>query len=137
MDFDLGLVSFHISLFLSNALYYFFKFSIFSSIALFSCNLFLFFFFFPSLPLRWLSASGLLFMQIDRPLQRHGGRLGHNEEYCGSCFGGEMVYWCLVLLILSFHMETLKIIAQVFVQMCEYETKEFLAFFWLYRKSVI
>lgn len=35
-------------------------------------------------------------------------------------------------------METLKIIAQVFVQMCEYETKEFLAsFFLLYRKSVI
>uniref|UniRef100_A0A6M2EIE0 Endoplasmic reticulum vesicle transporter C-terminal domain-containing protein n=1 Tax=Populus davidiana TaxID=266767 RepID=A0A6M2EIE0_9ROSI len=28
--------------------------------------------------------------KIDRPLQRHGGRLGHNEEYCGSCFGGEM-----------------------------------------------
>jgi hypothetical protein len=51
-----------------------------------------FFFFPPSLPLRWLSASGLLFMQIDRPLQSHGGRLGHNEEYCGSCFGGEMVY---------------------------------------------
>ncbi|KAH8514643.1 hypothetical protein H0E87_007461 [Populus deltoides] len=28
--------------------------------------------------------------KIDRPLQSHGGRLGHNEEYCGSCFGGEM-----------------------------------------------
>ncbi|KAJ6942134.1 hypothetical protein NC652_008055 [Populus alba x Populus x berolinensis] len=28
--------------------------------------------------------------KIDRPLQRHGGRLGHDEEYCGSCFGGEM-----------------------------------------------
>ncbi|XP_034902974.1 uncharacterized protein [Populus alba] len=28
--------------------------------------------------------------KIDKPLQRHGGRLEHNEEYCGSCFGGEM-----------------------------------------------
>ncbi|KAI3770209.1 hypothetical protein L6452_01334 [Arctium lappa] len=27
--------------------------------------------------------------QIDKPLQRHGGRLGHNETYCGSCFGAE------------------------------------------------
>jgi hypothetical protein len=31
------------------------------------------------------------FMQIDKPLQNHGGRLEHNEEYCGSCFGAEMV----------------------------------------------
>jgi len=30
-------------------------------------------------------------MQIDKPLQKHGGRLEHNEEYCGSCFGAEMV----------------------------------------------
>ncbi|KAI3762194.1 hypothetical protein L1987_52618 [Smallanthus sonchifolius] len=25
--------------------------------------------------------------KIERPLQRHGGRLEHNETYCGSCFG--------------------------------------------------
>eukprot|EP00258_Populus_trichocarpa_P033210 XP_024449229.1 endoplasmic reticulum-Golgi intermediate compartment protein 3 isoform X1 [Populus trichocarpa] len=28
--------------------------------------------------------------KIDKPLQKHGGRLEHNEEYCGSCFGAEM-----------------------------------------------
>ncbi|KAG6789074.1 hypothetical protein POTOM_005158 [Populus tomentosa] len=28
--------------------------------------------------------------KIDKPLQRDGSRLEHNEEYCGSCFGGEM-----------------------------------------------
>ncbi|PWA41583.1 Endoplasmic reticulum vesicle transporter, C-terminal [Artemisia annua] len=28
--------------------------------------------------------------QIDKPLQRHGGRLEHNETYCGSCFGAEV-----------------------------------------------
>ncbi|XP_050211965.1 uncharacterized protein LOC126662119 [Mercurialis annua] len=27
--------------------------------------------------------------KIEKPLQRHGGRLGHNETYCGSCFGAE------------------------------------------------
>ncbi|KAJ7968181.1 endoplasmic reticulum-Golgi intermediate compartment protein 3-like [Quillaja saponaria] len=27
--------------------------------------------------------------KIERPLQRHGGRLEHNEQYCGSCFGAE------------------------------------------------
>ncbi|KAK3033880.1 hypothetical protein RJ639_033515 [Escallonia herrerae] len=27
--------------------------------------------------------------KIDRPLQRHGGRLEHNETYCGSCYGAE------------------------------------------------
>ncbi|KAG9157595.1 hypothetical protein Leryth_023893 [Lithospermum erythrorhizon] len=27
--------------------------------------------------------------QIDKPLQRHGGRLEHNETYCGSCYGAE------------------------------------------------
>lgn len=27
--------------------------------------------------------------KIEKPLQRHGGRLEHNEEYCGSCFGAE------------------------------------------------
>ncbi|XP_058747736.1 uncharacterized protein LOC131620621 [Vicia villosa] len=26
---------------------------------------------------------------IDKPLQRHGGRLEHNETYCGSCYGAE------------------------------------------------
>lgn len=29
--------------------------------------------------------------QIEKPLQKHGGRLGHNETYCGSCFGAEQV----------------------------------------------
>jgi len=29
--------------------------------------------------------------QIERPLQKHGGRLGHDEKYCGSCFGAEEV----------------------------------------------
>ncbi|KAK8935715.1 Protein disulfide-isomerase 5-4 [Platanthera zijinensis] len=27
--------------------------------------------------------------QIERPLQKHGGRLDHNETYCGSCYGAE------------------------------------------------
>ncbi|KAM1180516.1 hypothetical protein ACFX13_019919 [Malus domestica] len=27
--------------------------------------------------------------KIDKPLQRHGGRLEHNETYCGSCYGAE------------------------------------------------
>ncbi|KAL7157182.1 hypothetical protein ABFS83_02G060200 [Erythranthe nasuta] len=26
---------------------------------------------------------------IEKPLQKHGGRLEHNETYCGSCFGAE------------------------------------------------
>ncbi|GJN31320.1 hypothetical protein PR202_gb19706 [Eleusine coracana subsp. coracana] len=26
---------------------------------------------------------------IERPLQKHGGRLDHNEVYCGSCYGSE------------------------------------------------
>lgn len=30
-------------------------------------------------------------MQIQKPLQKHGGRLEHNETYCGSCFGAESV----------------------------------------------
>ena len=30
-------------------------------------------------------------LQIEKPLQRHGGRLEHNETYCGSCFGAETV----------------------------------------------
>ncbi|KAJ0975406.1 hypothetical protein J5N97_017371 [Dioscorea zingiberensis] len=28
--------------------------------------------------------------KIERPLQRHGGRLDHNEIYCGSCYGAEV-----------------------------------------------
>ncbi|CAH9141235.1 unnamed protein product [Cuscuta epithymum] len=28
--------------------------------------------------------------KVERPLQRHGGRLEHNETYCVSCFGAEM-----------------------------------------------
>ncbi|THU54328.1 hypothetical protein C4D60_Mb10t23930 [Musa balbisiana] len=28
--------------------------------------------------------------KIERPLQRHGGRLDHNESYCGSCYGAEV-----------------------------------------------
>eukprot|EP00262_Sarcandra_glabra_P008844 TRINITY_DN226_c0_g1_i1.p1 TRINITY_DN226_c0_g1~~TRINITY_DN226_c0_g1_i1.p1 ORF type:complete len:297 (+),score=51.63 TRINITY_DN226_c0_g1_i1:243-1133(+) len=28
--------------------------------------------------------------EIERPLQRHGGRLDHNETYCGSCYGAEV-----------------------------------------------
>ncbi|XP_021743536.1 endoplasmic reticulum-Golgi intermediate compartment protein 3-like [Chenopodium quinoa] len=27
--------------------------------------------------------------KIEKPLQRHGGRLEHNETYCGSCYGAE------------------------------------------------
>ncbi|KAL1534328.1 endoplasmic reticulum-Golgi intermediate compartment protein 3-like [Salvia divinorum] len=27
--------------------------------------------------------------KIEKPLQKHGGRLEHNEQYCGSCFGAE------------------------------------------------
>ncbi|KAG6475408.1 hypothetical protein ZIOFF_064628 [Zingiber officinale] len=27
--------------------------------------------------------------KIERPLQKHGGRLDHNESYCGSCYGAE------------------------------------------------
>lgn len=29
--------------------------------------------------------------KIEKPLQRHGGRLEHNETYCGSCYGAEAV----------------------------------------------
>ncbi|XP_073315920.1 uncharacterized protein [Primulina huaijiensis] len=28
--------------------------------------------------------------KIEQPLQRHGGRLDHNETYCGSCYGAEV-----------------------------------------------
>ncbi|XP_068658920.1 uncharacterized protein [Aristolochia californica] len=34
-------------------------------------------------------ADGIGAPKIDRPLQRHGGRLDHNETYCGSCYGAE------------------------------------------------
>lgn len=27
--------------------------------------------------------------QAEKPLQKHGGRLEHNETYCGSCYGAE------------------------------------------------
>ncbi|KAJ8466362.1 hypothetical protein OPV22_028914 [Ensete ventricosum] len=27
--------------------------------------------------------------KIDRPLQKHGGRLDHSEAYCGTCYGAE------------------------------------------------
>lgn len=36
--------------------------------------------------------------QIERPLQRHGGRLEHNETYCGSCYGAEMVCFSVTLI---------------------------------------
>ncbi|XP_038986731.1 endoplasmic reticulum-Golgi intermediate compartment protein 3-like isoform X1 [Phoenix dactylifera] len=29
--------------------------------------------------------------KIEKPLQRHGGRLDHNETYCGSCYGAEVL----------------------------------------------
>ncbi|KAK8476257.1 hypothetical protein V6N11_017817 [Hibiscus sabdariffa] len=28
--------------------------------------------------------------KIEKPLQKHGGRLEHNEKYCGSCYGAEV-----------------------------------------------
>jgi hypothetical protein len=34
----------------------------------------------------------LSLIQIEKPLQKHGGRLEHNEAYCGSCFGAETVH---------------------------------------------
>ncbi|CAL0315135.1 unnamed protein product [Lupinus luteus] len=33
--------------------------------------------------------DGLGAPKIERPLQKHGGRLERDEEYCGSCFGAE------------------------------------------------
>jgi hypothetical protein len=38
------------------------------------------------------SASSFTLLQIERPLQKHGGRLDHNEVYCGSCYGAEEVH---------------------------------------------
>eukprot|EP01018_Ginkgo_biloba_P033910 Gb_08844 [translate_table: standard] len=34
-------------------------------------------------------SDGIGSPKIENPLQRHGGRLEHNETYCGSCFGAE------------------------------------------------
>lgn len=31
------------------------------------------------------------FQQMEAPLQHHGGRLEHNETYCGSCYGAQEV----------------------------------------------
>ncbi|KAK9023540.1 hypothetical protein V6N11_003758 [Hibiscus sabdariffa] len=33
--------------------------------------------------------DGIGILKIEKPLQRHGGRLEHNETYCGSCYGAE------------------------------------------------
>jgi hypothetical protein len=33
--------------------------------------------------------DGIGHTKIEKPLQKHGGRLEHNETYCGSCFGAE------------------------------------------------
>ncbi|KAE8715423.1 GDSL esterase/lipase [Hibiscus syriacus] len=58
---------------------------------------------------KWLDAhgnvievrpGGIGILKIEKPLQRHGGRLGHNETYCGSCYGAEEVYLLFVLSIL-------------------------------------
>jgi hypothetical protein len=35
--------------------------------------------------------DGIGHTKIEKPLQKHGGRLEHNETYCGSCFGAEAV----------------------------------------------
>lgn len=40
------------------------------------------------LPITFIS---MFCFQIERPLQRHGGRLEHDEVYCGSCYGAEVV----------------------------------------------
>ncbi|ERM94188.1 hypothetical protein AMTRI_Chr04g188610 [Amborella trichopoda] len=34
-------------------------------------------------------ADGIGAPKIEKPLQRHGGRLEQNETYCGSCYGAE------------------------------------------------
>ncbi|KAL1822035.1 hypothetical protein DCAR_0309843 [Daucus carota subsp. sativus] len=33
--------------------------------------------------------EGIDSAKIEKPLQKHGGRLQHNETYCGSCYGAE------------------------------------------------
>ncbi|XP_031498595.1 uncharacterized protein LOC116263128 [Nymphaea colorata] len=35
-------------------------------------------------------SDGIGSPKIEKPLQRHGGRLEHNETYCGSCYGAEV-----------------------------------------------
>ncbi|KAI3917204.1 hypothetical protein MKW92_041776 [Papaver armeniacum] len=35
--------------------------------------------------------DGVGIHKIEKPLQNHGGRLEHNETYCGSCYGAETV----------------------------------------------
>lgn len=40
-------------------------------------------------------------LQIERPLQKHGGRLEHDEKYCGSCFGAEEVH-LIVFIVVKF-----------------------------------
>jgi hypothetical protein len=37
------------------------------------------------------------FLQVEKPLQHHGGRLEHNETYCGSCYGAQEVCSFLVI----------------------------------------
>ena len=49
-------------------------------------------------------------IQIEKSLQRHGGRLKHYETYCGSCYGASMVklsIWTLLLIqnIINFMLE--------------------------------
>ena len=50
-------------------------------------------------------------LQIERPLQKHGGRLEHDEKYCGSCFGAEEVH-LVVFIILKFGL--------VFLEFCNH-----------------
>ncbi|KAL7221354.1 hypothetical protein ACSBR1_023332 [Camellia fascicularis] len=38
---------------------------------------------------------------IEKPLQRHGGRLEHNETYCGSCYGAEVVCFSMALCVIA------------------------------------
>ena len=50
-------------------------------------------------------------IQIEKSLQRHGGRLKHYETYCGSCYGASMVklsIWTLLLIqnIINFMLES-------------------------------
>lgn len=39
---------------------------------------------------------------MEQPLQHHGGRLEHNETYCGSCFGAQEV--CVFSCMIKFHL---------------------------------
>ncbi|GMH00130.1 hypothetical protein Nepgr_001969 [Nepenthes gracilis] len=40
--------------------------------------------------------------KIERPLQRHGGRLEHNETYCGSCYGAKSQMMIVATLVKMF-----------------------------------